>query len=198
MRNVMQVLQEHPGILRGRIVQISGTAGLTLAIHLMASFQRSISPIAAYIGSRRVLPFPGDIEQAGVVLSQLMVVLSQHPHTHVVSAVDVLLRSQQIPVVCLDMVALSGEGSRGGPLLPPGVLARYMHQCRHSKTALIVLSGTLPVVLGPVVGVHLHTQIGHTVGHTAGGEDRLHVEVLRSRVSLHSGACDVVLPDRLC
>jgi hypothetical protein len=129
-----------------------------------------------------------------VILSQLMVVLSQQPHTHSASAVEVLLRSQQVPVVCLDWVALTGGPSGRGVSVPPGVLARYMHQCRHSKTTLIILSGTHPVVLGPVVGVHLHTHIVHTGGR----EERLHVEVLRSRISLHSGAYDVVLPDRLC
>ena len=200
MEGVLRILTDSSRMVRGRIIQMTGTAALTAAVRLLALFQREQSGVVAYVSAGVSLPFPGDLSAGGVALEELLVVLPHNDSSrnapgessHLAGAAETLLRSRQCSCICLDYAGVS-RAARAGELTP-GVLARLMHQCRHTGTTLILLPGMDAAVLGPAVGLHLHT---HAARQQEGGY-LLTLEVRRSRIPLRSDQCHAVLPDRLC
>lgn len=174
-----------PGrIVAGNVVQISGTAGLTVAVSFLAGLQQYSAAPVAWIGTHASIPYPLDLVHAGVDLNRLLVVrhaeAAQRAH-----AVDILLRRRCCSLLVLDTPAEEPP--------EPGFLGRCMHVCRREGSAVVVLTPGVREALAPAVRTHLRSRVV-AEQHDGGVEDHLELSVLRSRVPLTGGFLRVQPP----
>lgn len=180
------LLQDAAETLSGSIVQLSGAAPLTVATQLMVRFQQLSDAPVAWVGDERSLPFPIDLFHSGVDLSRVCVARAPDID-HRLYVVDRLLRARIASLIVLDR----GEDED----LPPGVLSRFMHLCRHSGAAVVLLTPGDVRALSPAVRLHLRISPSQMDTPLSAP---LRLEVLRSRTPLRNGSIHVARPTGMC
>ncbi|MEX2444825.1 MAG: hypothetical protein WD492_14575 [Alkalispirochaeta sp.] len=180
------LLHDAAETLSGSIIQLSGTAPLTVATQLMVRFQQLSAAPVAWVGDERSMPFPIDLLHSGIELARVCVVRAADME-HRLYVVDRLLRARITSLIVLD------HGEDEAPT--PGVLGRFMHLCRHSGATVVVLTPGDVRALSPAVRLHLRVSLPQ-IDTTLSSPVRL--EVLRSRMPLQRGSIDVVRPAGMC
>jgi recombination protein RecA len=133
--------------LAGRVVQISGaadSAALTAAAGLVLEAQRAAEPVAWI--ARGAPFFPPDLDEAGVDLEALAVVLAPGPIAPALRAADHLLRAGAFGLLVLDLGAAHG--------LPLPAQTRLAGLAQRHASALLCLTEAARS-LGSLVSLHL-------------------------------------------
>lgn len=137
---------------RGRLVELSGHAALTLAFGLVLDAQRRDEPIA-WISSRASHFFPPDAAAGGVDLDALPVV--RVDGAAVARAADQLGRSGAFGLLVLDL---------GGQDVPPPLVARLAGIARaHDATVLCLTEPAFAPARGDRAGRELGSRLGSLV-----------------------------------
>ncbi len=134
--------------VRGRLVQLSGSAVLTLAVELVADAQESGEPVAWVSVDSDF--YPPDVAASGVDLDSLVVVRVQDAQA-AARAVDRLVRSGGFGLVVLDLTA-DAE-------VPLASQSRLLALAQRHGAAVVCLTRT-PVEapsLSPLVSLRAHT-----------------------------------------
>ena len=113
--------------LAGRLVEVSGTAALTMVARVMLEAQQRGESVV-WISGQASIFFPPDVHAVGIDLQTLPVVRVRQP-SQVVRAADALLRSGGFAVVVLDL------GEQAG--LSLSVQTRLAGLARRYDTALV-------------------------------------------------------------
>lgn len=165
-------------IVRGRTIQLSGLAALSVAVALLARVQRTSQRPVAWVTDGPTIPFAPDCVDAGVDLARLAVVRTgEGPRA--TRAVDILLRSSEFDLVVLDVHGRPPEA---------GIASRFMHLCRRTSTGLVYVTPLSDSALAATIAVHLHTTPYYDEGQ------RVHLTPYRNRHELRDAICRAVGP----
>lgn len=180
------LLHDAAETLSGSIVQLSGTAPLTVATQLLARFQQLSEAPVAWAGDERSMPFPLDLLHAGIDLSRLCVVRATDMD-HRLYVVDRLLRARIASLIILDRSEHED--------FSPGVLGRFMHLCRSSGATVAIVTPGEARALSPAVRFHLRVSPSQMDTPLS---SPLRLEVLRARTPLRRGFIHVGRPAGMC
>lgn len=112
-------------------------------------FQEEERAPVAWITPDETMPFPPDFATNGVDLERI-VWFSPGELEPTLLTIDLLLRSEAFPLVCVDIPDPTS--------IPPGSFARFMHRLRsRGGTLLIVTSGSVDAP-SPSIGFHINVQ----------------------------------------
>lgn len=114
----------------GRLVELSGSAQLTLASYLIVEAQRA-GELCAWVSTTLHTAFPPDLEQNGIDLSSLYFLWIAKPRG-AVRALEYLLRSGAFGLLVFDMSK--------HPSLPDGVSGRLMRLAKRKQCTILALS----------------------------------------------------------
>lgn len=165
----------------GTIVQVHGSAALTLLVRALVSIQRMRGRPPVYLAARGSVPFPPDLAAMGADLAALPI-LFPRDEFETASMIDTVLRSRVISALVADIP----EDYR----FDLSRLSRFMHILRNTGAALFFLQPRDTGLLSSSVGLKFRADIDGRGGMGI----RLRVE--RSRVPLpdmwvplHAGVC---------
>lgn len=175
--------------MRSGVVQVSGTASLTIAAALVRVVTAWAVRPWAWIATGSGIPFARDLERSGVDLHRLVLVRAPDAAS-ALQPLDTLLRSAQFSALCIDL------GEDASPNLQPAVVARFAHLCRRHRATVVLVTPGDRIVRAASVDLHLHT----SWRTDDDGGQRIVIDIRRSRDAAQRGSVelDVYGPDGVC